>query len=352
MRLAFVSLETAHHRQSETNARFQTVVELLRDGGHDVHVLCARWWDGDGEAFEHEGVTYHAVAATTDARRTFACKLPIAIRTLGPDVVHAAADPPGQALAANWGATLARAPLVVEWYGAAGVGDTRKHRRVTRRADRIVVPSRLVRTRVREHGADGDRVDVLPTPLSLDRIRSVEPANGADVVYARRLDERANLESLLLALAEFRDREWDVVVLGDGPERDLYEGLASDLRIDDRVTFAGEVSRDDRLAIYRDSGVFAQTAERCVFPTELSWALAAGCAGVVEYHADSAAHELVEGHRLGFRATSQAELLESLTAAVACDHRTIDDSFDAADRRPVRNRYLDVYRRLQSTANG
>lgn len=346
MRIAFVSLETVHHRETETNARIRTIVELLRDGGHDVHVLCARWWDGDVESFEHEGVTYHGLVGSPDATRTFACKLPIALRTVGPEVVHAAPDPPSQVTAAELGTSLSGAPLLVEWYGADGVGDGRGHRRIARRADRIVTPSRLVRTGVRERGAPGDRVDVVPTPIDLDRIRDVDPDGGADVVYARRLDDRANLESLLLALAERRDREWDVVVVGDGPERDLYEGLASDLRVEDRVRFVGECPRDERLAIYRDSRVFAQTAEHCVFPTELCWALAAGCVGVVEYHADSAGHELVEGRRRGFRATSQTELTEALFEAIDAESHDLDEDFGSFDRRPVRNRYLDLYRDL------
>ena len=44
MRVAFVSLETVHHRETETNQRLQSVLECLRDAGHDVHLFCARFW--------------------------------------------------------------------------------------------------------------------------------------------------------------------------------------------------------------------------------------------------------------------------------------------------------------------
>jgi len=54
----------------------------------------------------------------------------------------------------------------------------------------------------------------------------VEPGEAIDVIYARRLDEGANLESLLLGLAELRGRDWQANVIGDGPERETYERLA------------------------------------------------------------------------------------------------------------------------------
>ena len=351
MRIAFVSFETVHHRETETNARARTVVDLLVAGGHDVDVVTTKWWSGEHDTFELGGVTYHAIADDRESGRTFLAKLPVTIARLGPDVVHAVATPPSVVRAANWGATLARSPLVVEWYGEAGVVDDRAPRKVTRWADRIVTPSRLVRTWVRELGAAGDAVEVIPSPIDLDLVRETPPVDEADaseVIYARRLDAEANLESLLLALAELRDRDWRATVVGDGPERDRYESLTADLRIDDRVRFVGETSREERVAIYRAGHAFVQTADFCVFPTELCWALAAGCVGVVEYHADSSAHELVEGRERGIRTTSETELTEAIVAAGRLEHREYDEYGERFGQRQVRERYLDVYRELQA----
>ncbi len=348
MRIAFVSFETVHHRESETNERLQTVVELLRDAGHEVHVLCARWWDGDASTFARDGITYHGLSPDRESRRSFYIRLPVALRSVNPDVVHAGAEPPSQVGWAGRAAALARAPLLVEWYGDDGPDD-RRARRAARRPDRIVTPSRLVRTWVRELGADGDHVEVIPNPIDVDRIQSVDPADAVDVVYARRLDEGANLESLLLGLAELRRRDWSAVVLGDGPEREAYEGLARDLRIDDRVTFTGHVSLEERIATYRGAHVFAQTASRCVFPTELLWALACGCVGVVEYHVDSSAHELVERLDRGFRVTSEAELVNAIRAAGTLERRDYDETFDSFDRSAVCERYLESYRDLRDS---
>ncbi|KDE59878.1 glycosyl transferase family 1 [Halostagnicola sp. A56] len=347
MHVAFVSFETLEHRESETNRRFREVVEGICDGGHDVHVFCAQFWAGEESIYERGGITYHAVSTGLDARASFLLRLPFVLASARPDVIHASATPPGQVIAANWGSRLARCPFVLEWYGDGGVAEDRLTRWATSQPDRIVTPSELVGTWVQETGAETEQVTPIPNRIDTDLIRDVVPAAQVEVVYARRLDEGANLESLLLALAEIRQRGWNAVVIGDGPERERYEELASDLRIDDRVRFAGECSREERVAVYRGAHVFAQTAERCVFPTEMLWALASGCVGIVEYHADSSAHELVEGWDRGFRTTSEQELTNAIISAGDLEYRDFDDRFTAFDRSAIRDQYLELYRTLQ-----
>ena len=347
MRIAFVSFETVHHRETETNERLQTVLELFRDRGHDVHLFCARWWDGAHSTLEQDDITYHGVADGLETPRAFLSRLPFAIRSVSPDLIHASATPPEQVLASGVGSTLARAPLLVEWYGETDVEKGRITRWATGRPDRIVVPSRLVGTWVQELGANGTRVDVVPNPVDMDLIESIDPGDPFDVVYARRLDSEANLESLLLALAELRRREWSATVIGDGPERSAYEVMARDLRIDHKVTFTGEVSLEERIAHYRGAHVFAQTATRCVFPTELLWALASGCVGIVEYHANSSAHELVEGRVRGFRTTSEEELASAILDASSLERKDYDEEFASFDRESILERYLADYRDLQ-----
>ncbi|ELY47573.1 glycosyltransferase family 4 protein [Natronorubrum sulfidifaciens] len=347
MRLAFVSFETVFHRDSETNHRFQTVLELLAAHGHDVHCYCAKFWADDASTLEREGITYHAVVTGLEASKSFLARLPFVLAASNSDIVHVNAHSPAVVLAASVGATLARVPMLTEWDGDGGIDDDRWTRLAAKRGARILTPSALVATWLRERGADGDRVETVPNPIDLERIQDVPPGEQVDVIYARRLDEGANLESLLLALAELRGRDWRTTVIGDGPERAMYERLASDLRIDDRVSFVGDCSLEERIAAYRGAHVFAQTAEHCVFPTEMLWALASGCVGIVEYHVDSSAHELVEGWDRGFRTTSEAELADAILSAGDLEHCTFDDRFADYDRSAVAEAYLEQYRTLE-----
>lgn len=298
----------------------------------------------DPDRREVDGVTYRALAASPQSYRRFLTGVPTALARARPDVIHAVASRPGTVVAARSGSSFARAPVIAEWYDAT---DTDKDewtvKQAVRRASRTIVPSRLVRRQLRELGADDDALRVIPDGIRMDDIEATTPDDGAEIVYARRLDEAANLESLLLGLAELRNYGWSATVIGDGPARSEYEQQVRDLRIDDRVTFAGACSREERIARYRDSHVFVQTARRCPFPTELLWGLACGCVGLVEYHADSSAHELVEGRDRGFRTTTPQEMADAIREAGELDEQTVDDSFVTYDEPTVVDRYVSCY---------
>lgn len=346
MRVAMVTLETTHLRDAAPQRRFERIATSLVERGHEVHVFCAQWWDGAIGRFEQGNITYHGVTDNANSERSFLLRLPFVVARFGPDVVHADAGYPPLVTAAGLGATLARRPLLTDWYDPT-VGDGFLSKRALSAPERIVTPSRLVRTKLREQGADDDRTGVIPNSVDFDLIRETDPAEERHVVYARDLDEGANLESLLLALAEFRNFEWSATVIGDGPRRPEYERQARDLRIDDRITFTGALSREERVAIYRGAHVFVQTARKSRFPTELLWGLACGCVGIVEYHVDSSAHELVEGRKRGFRTTSESELADAIREAGGMESRTVDEEFEPFDRAAVVEQYLDLYRELQ-----
>jgi glycosyltransferase involved in cell wall biosynthesis len=341
MHVAFVSLVTAHHRETTAGDHLQRVAEALVDRGHEVTVFCSRWWGGDLTRFERNGVTYHAVTVCP-SEASFVAKLPVLVGRYRPDVLHVAQHPASQTLAARVSATVARAPVVLDWFAPT---TTRFARQALGAATRIVTPSELSATAARELGASEDKLTRIPGWVDMDLIRETEPDDSADIVYCRRLDADANLDALLLALGELRGRDWQTAVIGDGPQRAAYEQQARDLRIADRVTFLGDRPLDDRVARFKGAHVFAQTARREPFARHLLWGLACGCVGVVQYESDSAAHELVEGHERGYRATSEEELSHCLRSASDDERQAIDESFAEYDRRAVLNRLLDCYER-------
>jgi glycosyltransferase involved in cell wall biosynthesis len=341
MRVVVVASRTGQYVDRDGVARTERVARELATRGHDVTVYCTGWWDGYDEYRELDGVTYRAVTVSP-ADSSFVARVAGLLAVDRPDVVHARPTPPAAVLAARTGARLARAPLVVDWYGDDPPG--RFRRRAARVGDRVVTPSRLVGTWVRELGASEARTRIVPEMLDMSLVRSTDPAGDVDVVAARDLDEDANLGSLFLALAELRQRDWTATVIGDGPVRESYEAQVADLRIDDRIEFVGDLPREERLARYRAAHVFVHTATWEPFATELMWAMACGCVGVVEYQEDSAAHELVERRQRGFRATSPEEIEDAIVEAGDVPEWTVDDSFEAFDREAIVERWLDCYR--------
>ncbi len=350
MRVALVAAETVHRTRTDGTERLERLADLLTDRGHEVVVLTAKWWDGEVREFEQNDVVYRSVAESPDAS-AFPARVVAAVRRMDADVVHAVCRPPWHLVAARVGALLSRKPYVVECYDPpreSGPMASRMYATGTRAADAVISPSRTVKTRVREFGVKAERIHVIPSGIDMDVIRETEPEENSDIVYSRYLDDEANLETLLLALAEFREYDWDATIIGDGPRREDYERQARDLRIDDRVHFVGSKAVEERIALFKNAHVYVHTAEYTPFAIELLRALAAGCVGIVEYQPDSSAHELVEQEDRGFTATSAQELTEQLARSGDLDSLDVDERFAAYDERHFLERYLDVYRAVQS----
>jgi glycosyltransferase involved in cell wall biosynthesis len=347
MHVAFVSQWTSHHSETGATERTRRVAEALAARGHDVTVCCSRWWEGSLPTFEQHDVRYVAVEdSPIDALGSFGSfgsKLTGHLLTLAPDVVQAVNSPPEHVLAAKRACRLRRMPLVVDWWHDADDSWV-EYKRAVRAATTIIVPSELVRTQVREHGAAAAKIETIPESIDVDLVRDAAVDRRADIVYANDLDDTANVDSFLLALAELRRRTWRAAVVGDGPARQRAEQMAAELRIDDRVAFLGDLPPEEFVPILKGARVFAQTAEREPFATELLWALACGCIGLVEYQAGSSAHELVVGAERSRRVTSPQELATAISEAADEPLRTLDESYDAYDHDAVLERYLDTYR--------
>ena len=351
MRVAFVSMHTHHTRDTPTIRRRMRLIRLLGRTEHEVVVLCSRWWDGNHPTFEQDGIAYRAVDGDNSATH-FIAKLPLALRRADPDIVHIPNTPARHARAIKPVCRLLRIPMVVDWWG---VGDDAESdcRSVATNADRIVVPSQTAETVVREYGALETSISLIPEGLDFSLLESA-PVNGEfDLVYSRHLDEHANVETFLLALAELRDREWSAAIIGEGDAAADIERTARDLRIRDRVSFLGELDHTQRVAVLKGAHVFAQTAEREPFATNLLWGLACGCVGIAEYQVDSAAHELIEQKsRLpetrGELVSTPQEFADEIVAAGSREHRTIDPAYERYDNSKIIKQYLTCYRQAIS----
>jgi glycosyltransferase involved in cell wall biosynthesis len=65
------------------------------------------------------------------------------------------------------------------------------------------------------------------------------------VLFVGRLIQRKGLDVLLRAIAGVERRPVRLVVIGDGPERDALQALASELGLDDRVQWLGRRSNTE-----------------------------------------------------------------------------------------------------------
>jgi glycosyltransferase involved in cell wall biosynthesis len=114
-----------------------------------------------------------------------------------------------------------------------------------RRAGRLVVPSRYLADIAGGWGLDSSRIEVLtnpaPPPMDVEPMR-LDPGT---FVFVGRLTEQKALPIALGAFAALPAAR--LILVGDGPERDSLERLASKLGLDGRVRFVGSLTRGEAL---------------------------------------------------------------------------------------------------------
>lgn len=91
------------------------------------------------------------------------------------------------------------------------------------------------------------------------------PAGSIRLVYAGRLERRKGLELSLRALARIQAEEscdWRFDILGDGPDRERLSAMAHTLGLDGKVTFSGNLTRDQVMEKFRKADAFLFTSVR------------------------------------------------------------------------------------------
>jgi len=151
--------------------------------------------------------------------------------------------------------------------------EARLRRRVIRRAGALVVSSRFAEGRAREI-APGE-TPIFYAPPGVDTAEFSPGAADAAVLSrcgagskpfilsVGRLVDYKNVSAGIDAIAALRERGLHLVVAGEGPERTVLEAQAKRLGVDQLVTFAGRVQRDELIQLYRGALAY-------VFPTRKS----------------------------------------------------------------------------------
>jgi glycosyltransferase involved in cell wall biosynthesis len=144
------------------------------------------------------------------------------------------------------GEVVGRAPVVIAEHLSTFVTGTigRPQRRLARlayeRADLVCPVSRdlgCLLTAI----APRARIQVVPNPVDTDVFRPGPPRPaGARILAVARLHARKGIDHLLRAFARVRgEREAELQIAGDGPERPALEALAAGLGLDGAVRFVG-----------------------------------------------------------------------------------------------------------------
>ena len=137
-----------------------------------------------------------------------------------------------------------------------------------RQADWLIAVSNYVKDVIVQHGADPDRITVIPNGVNIEtficgdsamaRERLDLPQNDFIVLFTGNLIPRKGVDVLLRAFQQLADKHQNMrlVFIGRGPERENLTTLATELGVATRVTFAGYKPLTEMPLWYRACNVF------------------------------------------------------------------------------------------------
>jgi glycosyltransferase involved in cell wall biosynthesis len=152
-----------------------------------------------------------------------------------------------------------------------------------RRAARVVATSRYSAERAREFYGLAELPAVVPEPIDLGEWRRYLAMHRAEaerftVLFVGRLYRRKRVDALLHATAELRHRipNLEVRIVGDGPHAAPLRQLARGVKLEDTVTWLGDVPRATLAAEYSRAHIFCLPSVQEGFGIVLLEAMAAG----------------------------------------------------------------------------
>ena len=133
-----------------------------------------------------------------------------------------------------------------------------KQRRMLRKLTGLVAGSDLAGVLVRRD-APNLPIAVIPQVGALAPHEPQHvPHEGLAIGYVGRLVPQKGLDTLLQALARQRGAKWRLTIVGDGPERERLENLASELRLAARVRWTGGLPAEQVANLWPDLDVLVQ----------------------------------------------------------------------------------------------
>lgn len=301
--------------------RYRHLLDELSRQGFDVEVFSMRWWDDPPPEVDTGAGSLRYVAICPRVplyrgeRRSIAQSVLFAaatLRLLGRrfDVIEADHMPYLQLVPLRLVAWVRRVPLVVTWHevwgregwrtylGRLGVVGAAAEALGARLPTAIVAVSAGTAEKLSSLGVPAGRVHVVPNAVDLEEFATVaaDPA-APELLFVGRLLSHKNAHLAIEATRHLRDGGHDVRlgVVGVGPEEAALRRRATELGVDDRVTFYGSIDdQRDVWALMRGCRVLLAPSVREGYGLVVAEALALGTPVVGVRHPDNESSRLID----------------------------------------------------------
>jgi glycosyltransferase involved in cell wall biosynthesis len=205
--------------------------------------------------------------------------------------------------------------LVITWYevwddywyeylGNKGIFGQLIERATLRLSETIIPISDYIAADIRGLGRTRG-LQVVENGVDFDGLQDIPAATTEyDAIYVGRLAEHKNVDLLLEAIdtaMSHTGRDISCCIIGDGPEREHLETYATELGVEEHVSFLGFVEADDDvIANIKAASVFVLPSIREGFPNTILEANACGVPSIVVDHEENGSTAVVEDGVTGF----------------------------------------------------
>jgi glycosyltransferase involved in cell wall biosynthesis len=321
--VAFVTDAVAPYNRGGKEERYRQLAPRIAASA-DVRVYTMRWWGGDQDEIQLDGVPYHAICPYlplySGERRSIRQAVGFALSCVrlmrGPlDAIEADHMPYIQLFVLRVVAWLKGAPLIVTWHEAWGRAQWLGYlgrlgalawtieRVAMHLPDRIVAASPETGERVRRAVSGRVPVVVAPNGIDAESIGAVVPSpHRVDIISVGRLLAHKRMDRLIDAVAALvaDGREYRCLIVGDGPERDRLAAQIRELGLESHVELRSDLAEHSEvIARIKAASCFAFPSEREGFGIAALEAIACGTPVITTSAPDNLARPLVERSTAG-----------------------------------------------------
>jgi glycosyltransferase involved in cell wall biosynthesis len=278
------------------------------------------------------------------------------------DILHCHAAYPQAFVGASFKA-LTGVPMVVRPHGSDVVpgGRIRKNRRLERRlirglsrADAVVAQGRYLHQVISELGLSREKIKIINNGVDLGAFSEWNQYahERPYMVAVGNLIHRKGFDLLLNAYARVQSPAWDLLIAGDGAERENLQQLARTRGIDDRVRFLGYVTGQEKVDLLRSAQCLVSASRKEPFSNVVLEAFACGLPVLAS--AVDGNLELVRDGETGYHFAPESEdalyqLLDSIMSSpqqLAVLRGNIETFVKSFDWPKVGERYRSLYQEV------
>lgn len=325
MKIAFIYDAVYPFITGGAEKRVYELARRLVQRGHEVHWYGIGWWwpENGQKDIEMEGIHLHGVCKPMDLyngeKRSVSEAVYFAVRLLPKlgrekfDVIDCQGFPFFSCFTAKINSLFDGSPLVITlhevwndyWYeylGKAGFFGKLVEKLMVNLTGRIITVSKKTKADLKAMKSSEKSV-IIPNGIDFNYISKISPADEkSDVIFAGRLIKEKNVELLIRAIPDVKEKIPDIkcCIIGDGPERAKLEKLVQELDIQNNVEFKGFMKDyDDLISYIKSSEVFVLPSTREGFGIVVIEANACGLPVVAVDSKMNAASDLIINNRNG-----------------------------------------------------